>query len=266
MHNILLQIIEKKKKDLFEQKKKVSMAEMKNRSLSSKNSLHSHNSFKQSILSTKDLALIAEIKLASPTAPSLGLESDSLQRAIAYEKAGADALSYITEKHFFKGNTTVIPRLKTKVTIPILQKDFVIDPYQIYEAKSLGSDALLLITRLIDATTLKHFVELCFAEGIEPVVEINDEEDLKKALVTPVSFLAVNARNLETFTVDVGKACALLIKIPDTFIKLGFSGINSSSEVKKYKESGAKGVLVGTSLMRATNIKECITNLKIYER
>src|SRR3989339_2009578 len=106
------------------------------------------------------IAIIAEIKLASPTNPSLGSESDIIQRAIAYEKVGADAISFITEKHYFKGSTIFISQLKTRVNITILQKDFVIDPYQIYEAKMIGSDAILLIARLVDKDVLKDFVTI----------------------------------------------------------------------------------------------------------
>ena len=259
MHNILLKIIEKKQKDLNEQKRVHSIDELKRKVTASK----SAKSFKNRFINVahSDIAIIAEIKLASPTNPSLGSESDIIQRAIAYEKAGADAISFITEKHYFKGNTTVISQLKSRVHIPILQKDFVIDPYQIYEAKMIGSDAILLIARLVDKNVLKDFVTISQKIGIEPIVEINDEEDLEKALGTNTSFIAVNARDLSTFTVDIPKACALVEKIPEKYIKLGFSGINSSVEVKRYKKAGAKGVLVGTSLMKAANIDNFIKSL-----
>ena len=243
LHNKLLQIVKKKRSDLLEQKK-------------------NRGTFKEKMLSSKNIALIAEIKLASPSISSLGSEDNIVQRAIAYEQAGADAISVITEKHFFKGDVSFIPRVKQQVTIPILQKDFVIDPYQIYEAKMIGSDAILLIARLINKDILKNFVAQSLKIGIEPIVEINDEEDLEKAVATTTSFIAVNARDLRTLTIDISKACTLLKKIPKKFIKLGFSGIHSSSEVKKYKEAGAKGVLVGTSLMKTANIHSFINDLK----
>lgn len=257
MHNTLLQIVEKKRKDLHEQKKALSMDVLKRKATSIK----SESKFKNKLLAATDVAIIAEIKLASPTMPSLGSERDIIQRAIAYEKAGADAISFITEQHYFKGNTTFIPELKTKVSIPILQKDFVIDPYQIYEAKMIGSDAILLIARLVDKAVLKDFVTLSQKIGIEPIVEINDEEDFGKAINTNTSFIAVNARDLETFTIDISKACTLLEKIPEKYIKLGFSGIHTSKEVRRYKKAGAKGVLVGTSLMKTANIDNFIKSL-----
>jgi len=238
MHKILKQIVEKKQEYL--------------------------NGLKRSRflnLPENKMAIIAEIKLASLTVPYLGSEKDIVKRAVDYKQAGADAISIITEKHFFKGSPDFIPRLKAKTDLPILQKDFVIDPYQIYEAKIIGADALLLIAKIINKKTLINFVALCQKIGIEPVVEINDESDLKKALGTSTKIIAINARNLNTFIVDIDQACQLIKKIPDRFIKLGFSGIKSSIEVKKYQQAGAKGVLVGTSLMKAKNIKQFIKNL-----
>lgn len=245
MHNILLQIIKKKQQDVNSQKR------FKDR-------------FTNKILKPNypKMAIIAEIKLASPTMPSLGKASDIFKRAILYEKANVDAISFITEKHYFKGSTDFISKLKTKVNIPILQKDFVIDKYQIYEAKIIGSDAILLIARLVSKNVLKSFVSLCQQIGIEPVVEINNQHDLEKAIDTTASFIAVNARDLQTFAIDINKACSLMKEIPDKFIKLGFSGIQSSDDIKQYKKAGAKGVLIGTSLMRATNISDFINSLR----
>ncbi|MDO8610401.1 MAG: indole-3-glycerol-phosphate synthase [bacterium] len=244
MHNILLDIIKKKKKDL--------------------NNLKSENAFKKAILNPQysKIAYIGEIKLTSPTMNIRYSKNNIVERALEYKKAGLDAISIITEKHYFKGNPLFIPKIKKKVTLPILQKDFVIDKSQIYEAKSIQSDALLLIARLVNEQTLKHFVNVCRKLEIEPVVEINNDKDLKKTLSTSTSIIAVNSRNLETFEININKACKLLKKIPNKYIKLGFSGINSSKEVKKYKTAGAQGVLIGTSLMKTNNIPLFINSLR----
>lgn len=245
MHNIIQQIIDKKREDLAEEKK-------------------NDNKFRQAILKPKhgQVAIIAEVKFASPTNPNLGSPEQLLERVKEYEKSGADAISIITEKHFFKGSLGFVTRVKEVVNIPVLQKDFVIDEYQIYQAKSIGSDAILLIARLVDTETLKRFVEIALEIGIEPVVEINNEEDLKKAIATETSIIAVNARDLDTFEISVDKACNLLKKISEKYIKLGFSGINSKEEVNKYIESGVSGILVGTALMKAGNIDEFIGELR----
>lgn len=246
MHTILLEIIEKKKEDLNQKTRKFGIYDNQNvRSTNYQNFLKLFDQNKNK------MRLIAEVKFASPTNPNLGSVKDLLERVKTYERAGADAISVITEKHFFKGDISFVPEVKKHISLPILQKDFVIDLSQIYEAAEVGSDALLLIARLVDRETLKEFVNLCFRLHIEPVVEINNEEDLAKAIATKTHVIAVNARDLETFVIDVPKACLLIRKIPDRFIKLGFSGIQSSEEVRFYHEAGANGVLVGTSLMQA---------------
>lgn len=211
----------------------------------------------------KRIKLIAEIKFASPSNPHLGTPEELLERAKEYEQAGADAISVITEKHYFKGDVSFISEIKKHFSLPILQKDFVIDPHQIYEARQIGADALLLIARLVSANKLKQFIQLCFAQGIEPVVEIANEEDLSKAVVTKTKIIAVNARDLETLDVDVAGACLLIKKIPDRFIKLAFSGIQSEKEVLLYRESGAQGILVGTSLMQTNDIRGFIRSLPL---
>ncbi len=210
------------------------------------------------------VSLIAEIKFSSPTEKHLGDKKDILPRAKLYEKAGASAISLITEPHFFTGDVKTISQVKQVVSLPVLQKDFVVDSYQIYEAAAYGADALLLIAKLVNKSLLKTFVDLCITIGIEPVVEINDEEDLAKALGTKTRIIAVNARDLDTFTVDVAKACELLEKIPAHIFKLGFSGIHTASDVKRYKHAGAKTVLVGTTLMKAENIEKTIQEF-LYE-
>lgn len=248
MHNILTKIIESKKNDLNR--------EMKNQF-----------SFKKAMLSgyRKNMAIIAELKFASPTNPNLGSPKDLLDRARQYKKAGADAISIITEKTVFKGDVSFVSQVKNSVDMPILQKDFVIHEYQIYEAKIRRSDAILLIARILTKKTLKYFVNLAIEIGIEPVVEVYSMDDIDKAVVTETSFIAVNSRDLDTFLIEIDRACVLLNKIPDKFIKLGFSGIKSFTEVKKYKDAGAKGILVGTSLMNADNIGNFIHDLRKYE-
>lgn len=257
LHNILLEIVERKKHDLVS-----SHSEFISKSHGILNKFQDDNTFKQAIITGKNVSLIAEIKFASPTSPHLGSKEELLDRAKRYEKTGADAISIITESHFFKGDVAFVSQVKKTVGIPVLQKDFVIDERQIYQAKEIGSDALLLIARLIDEKTLQYFVDVCFDLGIEPVVEINSEEDLEKATKTKTKIIAVNSRDLETFDIDVTRACELIKQIPDTFIKLGFSGINSQEEVEQYKNAGTRGVLVGTSLMRAKNIAEFINSLR----
>lgn len=259
LNKILEEIILKKKKDLAKQKEDISLSELKE---FVSNLGIVREQFKKAISGTREISLIAEIKLASPADPLFEPTVEIMDQAKIYEDAGADCISYITEKYFFKGDVASIIKIAAKVKLPIIQKDFVIDEYQIYEAKIVGSSALLLIARLLDGKKLEEFVEVCKSFGIEPVVEINDQKDLEKALSTTTNVIAVNARDLTTFQIDVDRACELLKRIPDKFIKLGFSGINSLSEVEKYKKAGAKGVLVGTSLMQSDDVGSFIKSLK----
>jgi indole-3-glycerol phosphate synthase len=256
MHNVLEQILGDTKRELEERKK--------GPVLSVDNTKLKKSSFKENILDPVkgDIALIAEIKLKSPMISDLGSKEDILGNAKEYEQFGADAISIITEKNHFDGELKYVTQTKENVSLPVLQKDFVIDSFQIEESRALGADALLLIARIIPNDDLINFVNLCKEIGIEPVVEISSKEDLDKALKTETEIIAVNARDLDTFEVSIDKACKLLNEIPSNFIKIGFSGVKSRKEVEKYRIAGAHAVLVGTELMRSDNIEEFIKELK----
>lgn len=221
--------------------------------------------FIQALTNSKEgsLPIIAEIKLASPTEKRLGNKSEIITRAKQYEQAGATAISVITEKKIFKGDPKFITEIKKFVSLPILQKDFILNSNQVYQSKKIGADALLLIAKILSKKELIVLVNLVKKIGLEPVVEINSIDDLGKAVSTRTNIIAVNARDLDTLSVDVDKACTLLKKVPDKFIKLGFSGVQTRIEIEKYKLAGAKAVLVGTQLMKTKNIKKFISDLRI---
>lgn len=210
-----------------------------------------------------DIGLIAEIKLVSPTEGSLGEKVDVLKRVQDYKDGGADAISVITEEKIFKGHPDLIAAIKRSgINLPILQKDFIISEFQIEESRKIGADALLLIAGIVTDNVLKRFVSLCREKGLEPIVEIFNPDDLTKAIESGTGIIAVNARNLNTFEVNVDRACNLLKKVPDKFIKMGFSGIHSRAEVEKYKQAGARAVLVGSELMKTNDIAGFIKELK----
>jgi indole-3-glycerol phosphate synthase len=260
MNKILKKIIKKTEKDLIEKKKSVSQQELK-KQINNQN--QSGLFYKAITHAVNNPAIIAEVKFASPSAGTLVKSGNLFERAKLYESAGADAISVITEMHFFKGNINFINQVKNAVSLPVLQKDFIIDEYQIYEAANTGSDALLLIARLLDKITLKKFVDKAIILGIEPVVEVYAQGDLEIAVASKTRFIAANSRDLDTFEVNVDKACSILKKRPDKFIRLGFSGIESASDVVKYKDAGARGVLIGTSLMKTGNVEEFIEGIKL---
>lgn len=257
MHRILQDIIKNTNNEVKKRENESSIEDLTS---------YEHIPFKGSILNPKtgDIGLIAEVKLASPTEGELGKKADILNRLQDYQAAGADAVSVVTEKKTFKGSLDLVSKLKRSLSnLPILQKDFIISDFQIEESRKLGADALLLIARIIDDGELKRFVKLCRGKSLEPVVEVCSLEDLAKAIESGTEIIAVNARDLDTFEVNVDRACELLKKLPEKFIKLGFSGIHSRAEVIKYKDAGAKAVLVGTELMKANDINGLIKTLKM---
>lgn len=270
MHSKLAEIISKTREDLLRRKKQrpfnVILNEVKDIKIKSGDSslvTRNDNLFNKAIISPKhgSIAIIAEVKFASPTEDSLGSSSQLLERVKQYEKAGADVISIVTEKHFFRGDPKFVGQIKKATSLPVLQKDFILDEYQVCEVAKVGADAILLIAKLLSKEQLVRFIEVARGLGLEPVVEISDEIELEKAVATNARIVAVNARDLDTFIIDVDKACKLLQKIPDNFIKLGFSGIRNRVEVEKYQKAGAKGILIGTSLMKTRNIVDYISSL-----
>ena len=261
MNDMIKKIIDTNEPDLMKRKKENPISELEKKITQ----LPPAADFKEAIeqgFNLSGVGLIAEIKLASPSAGEIENAESILKIAGEYQLGGADAISIITEKYFFKGDIKFIKKVKEKTGLPILQKDFVVDPYQIYEARMGGADALLLISKIVSPDQLKKFVDLCLEIGLEPVVEINDELDLKNTLQTNVKVIAVNARDLDSFEVNVEKACELLRKVSGQFLKLGFSGVNSKEEVEKYANAGAKGVLMGTNLIKSKNRKEFLMSLR----
>lgn len=209
-----------------------------------------------------NVAIIAEIKAKSPSAGEIDMSVDPVLKARVYEKAGADAISYVTDPTFFGGAPQKLPAIIEGLSIPVLQKDFIIDTYQIVEAAVRQVPALLLIARILDAKQLNAFVEFCFLYGIEPVVEVHIEEDIERVQATNARIIGVNARDLETFEVSVERAAEVLKLIPDTYTKIGFSGITSPVQVQQYRDTGARAVLVGEHLMKSKDPKQTIAELR----
>lgn len=263
MHKVLEKIIKTTKEDLKQRKQKIPIEKLYQNLLKQQGRSLSHSFLtKIDAIGMLRLGIIAEIKLASPSAGLLSEDHDIGKRAMGYKKAGANAISVVTEKSFFNGNLSFIEEIKEATPdMPILHKDFVIDPYQIYESKSLGANALLLIARILPEDHLKAFVDICLEIGLDPVVEVNSRADLEKAVKTNTQIIAVNARDLDSFEISLENAAKLLKSIPPTFIKLGFSGVNSKDEAKLYRLCGASAILIGTKLMQTEDIKRFIKEL-----
>lgn len=206
--------------------------------------------------------IIAEIKLASPLQGRFFSYLTLEQRIKKYEEGGATAISLVTEPSLFKGDLEMIEYAKQISVLPILQKDFIVDDYQIYQAKAYGADALLLIAKILSQEQLKYYVDLCFKLNMEPVIEVANKEELKKALGTNTRCVAINARNLETLTINLKDACQLGQTLPKNKIFLAFSGVKTKSDFELYAKAGAKAVLIGTALMRLDHPELFIKSLK----
>ncbi len=202
-------------------------------------------------ISSGTVSIIAEIKEASPSAGVIRARADRVWLAGEYEKGGAKALSVLTERNFFCGDLSHLRVVKDKTTRPVLMKDFIIDPFQIYEGRAAGADAVLLIAELLNREQLIGLVKLCRDLGLTPLVEIHDEEDLAKIPIPDLPLVGVNNRNLKTLKVDFETTFRLIGRIPRETAVVSESGIQNRVQVERLQEAGVKAVLVGEVLMRA---------------
>ena len=216
--------------------------------------------FAGSIRGKDRLHLIAEIKKASPSAGVINQSLKPVTAAQAYEKAGAHAISYITEDVYFKGNIYFVPELKHAVSLPLIMKDFIVDEYQIYEARVFGADAILLIARILPEDKLRAFYELAYRLGMDAVIEVHSEEELSKTLdVCPeAAIIGINNRDLETFAVDKSTLLRIAPKVPSDKVLIAESGFSSPGDIETARTLHCDAVLVGESLMRAGDIARTI--------
>jgi len=199
------------------------------------------------------VALIAEIKQASPSAGVIQERVDIRRMACAYQAGGASAISVLTEPHFFRGDLSHLRQVKGAVSLPVLQKDFIIDPFQIYEGRIAGADALLLIAAILDPGQLRELVEWTRSLGLVPLVEVHDEEDLKKIMELDLPLIGINNRNLRTLAVDLETTFRLIGKVGRGAMVISESGIKNREDVERLQQVGVKGILVGEVLMRAAD-------------
>jgi len=198
--------------------------------------------------------LIAEIKYASPSTGVLSEKRDSLKISTAYETAGAAAVSLVTEKHFFNGDIREISLLKQRMRLPVLRKDFIMDPVQLEESFLYGADAVLFIARILSPAQLRELICAANAFGLHVLVEIHDETDLEKALACGAKLIGINNRDLNTFQVDPGVTARLAPRIPSACIRVSESGFRSAQDIQRFISQDIQAVLVGTALMKSTDI------------
>lgn len=200
---------------------------------------------------SKSISIIAEIKYVSPSQGILKDRIDNKGMASIYEKGGASAISVLTEKHYFKADISFIQEVKDYTSLPILQKDFIIDPYQIYEARAFGADAILLIASLLDREEIKDFIDLALILKMTPLVEVHSEEEIDKISTFQIPLIGINNRDLNTFEIDLTTTLRLIKHIPSNIKVISESGIKTKDHVRLLREAGVHGILVGEILMRS---------------
>ncbi len=258
---ILDEIIKRTKDDLEKKKKKYTI-DWLGRSLSF--NPYMPRDVKPYLKATSDnpYRIIAEVKKASPSKGIIKEDFDPLEIAKAYELGKADAISVLTEPHYFKGDLEYLTQIRRYVPTPLLRKDFIVDEYQIVEALVYGADFILLIAKALSKTELKHLLEYAFRLGLEVLVEIHDKEDLVKAIFAGANIIGINHRNLETFDMDMSLTEKLMPLIPQGKIIVAESGLNDKETIRHLSKVGADAFLIGEYFMREPDIASALAAIK----
>jgi indole-3-glycerol phosphate synthase len=257
MHKILSLILETKKKrvEVLRKNRGAFLSLIKKAS--------SPISFKKAIKREGKISLITEIKQASPSGGILRKNFSHEKLARLFKEAKANAISVVTEEDFFLGKINYIEDIRKEINLPILRKDFIFDEVQILESRAVCADAILLIMAILDEKKLKHLYAFTRDLGMEALVEVHTENELKKAIAAGVDIIGINSRNLHTFQVNPERFRKLAPFIPKEVVKVAESGINSLKDILLLKGLEIDAVLIGEALMKADNVKAKIKELHI---
>ncbi len=201
------------------------------------------------------IRLIAEVKQASPSRGVLNPNFNPTELARAYAEGGAAAISVLTEQNYFMGRIEHVEAIKEVVALPLLRKDFIFDPYQVYESRAYGADALLLITAILSQGQLKDLGSLSHSLGLKCLVEVHNGDEVERALLSEAEIIGINNRDLNTFAVDIDTTRRLRRLIPKEKVVVSESGIKSQNDMEKLARWGVHAVLVGEALVTADNIR-----------
>ncbi len=257
---MLSRIVEQKKREI-EQLKEIFNPKMLE---DQKGELLPIRPFVQNLLhSHRPISVIAEVKKASPSKGLIRPDFDPVSIAKAYEQAGVEAMSVLTDENFFQGNKQYLQTIKDHISsIPLLRKDFIIDPLQVYEARSIGADCILLIAAILEAKQLTELEGLAKSLGMDVLIEVHNREELDQVLsCTEPAILGINNRNLKTFETHLQTTEQLMPFIPSKIPVVSESGIHSSKDIEYLKHLGVRAVLVGEHFMRQENIQEAVVEL-----
>ena len=256
---ILDEIAERTRQRVAEEKAAVPLSEMKKRALAT--DANTGFPFKKA-LGGDDISFICEVKRASPSKGMIAEDFPYLDIARDYERAGAAAISCLTEPFWFKGKDEYLTEIASAVSIPVLRKDFTVDEYMIYQAKILGASAVLLICSILSREQLAEYLGIAHSLGLSALVEAHDEEEVRTALSVGAGIIGVNNRDLKTFTVDIHNSARLRKLVPPEVMFVSESGIRTAADVAALRENGTNAVLIGETLMRSPDKKAALAELR----
>jgi indole-3-glycerol phosphate synthase len=244
--NIIKKIVKNKKNELKIKKEKNPVKKLLEEIIKTP----SNRNFRE-IFESKPFVIIAEIKKKSPSAGVIKKSVNVEEMARIYERAGAKAISVLTDKKYFDGNINYIKEVKKACTLPVLRKDFIIDEYQIYESRAARADAVLLIASILEKRILTNLVKKARFLNMTPVVEVHSKDDLKKAVLSGTDIIGVNTRDLKTFKTNFSKVKSLIKNVPREKFVIIESGIQDSEDADELRQFGRiNGVLIGTGFMK----------------
>lgn len=217
--------------------------------------------FLAALQATADVRLIAEVKKASPSAGIIREDFDPVAIATAYAQAGAACISVLTDESFFQGSLEYLQQIRSAVSVPLLRKDFIIDRYQLLEARAAGADCVLLIAECLSSEALQTLHRQAHELGLQTLIEFYDAQNLPAVLATGGLLIGVNNRDLRTFHTDLNHTIRMRADIPQDRLLVGESGIRTHADVKMLGAAGVKAILVGESLMRQADIGQAVRNL-----
>jgi indole-3-glycerol phosphate synthase len=255
--HILARIVEAKQKRLHVAKMRVPEPIVKRMAETAK----AVPSFREALQTPQRVRVIAEVKKASPSKGVLKADLDPAQQAATYAKAGAAAISVVTEEDFFQGDLAWVEKIAAASKLPVLRKDFVFEPFQVYETRASGASAILFIVAMLQTAELKDLIALAQQLKLDALVEVHDEVELSEALEAGASLIGVNNRDLKTFNVDVQTSVRLAARIPDDRLFVVESGIRDKADIELLLNAGADAFLIGEHLLTTGDAAAAIRGL-----
>ncbi len=258
--DILKKILTRKVGEIAERKRRLGLEELGQR-VEAADPVRAFLVALQGKLAAGQSAVIAEVKQASPSRGILRADFDPVQIAASYERGGAACLSVLTDVDFFKGSDAYLQQARAACRLPVLRKDFIIDPYQVHEARAIGADCILLIVAALDDAMLQDLLQLAGHLGMDVLVEVHDQDELERALRTPAPLIGINNRNLHTFETRLEVTLGFLDQIPDDRTVVTESGIHTRADVALMRSHGVHAFLVGEAFMKAAEPGEKLAEL-----